>query len=134
MSKERTLGIWTFSDFPEGVTTDMKKYKLDMYVRGVPLYCNYLPHHPTVSGFTNYGWSPDNFSQDFAVQRLFSELKEFILENPEYAGVLITEFEGYGHIDDYSNFTVKIKNITDVFNDIETIANFRTNWNNIRML
>ena len=40
---DRTLGIWT--DWDHGVTTDMKKYKLDMYVRGVPLYCNYLPHN-----------------------------------------------------------------------------------------
>ena len=129
---DRTLGIWT--DWDHGVTTDMKKYKLDMYVRGVPLYCNYLPHNPTVTGFTNHGWSPDDFSQDFVVQRLFNELKEFILENPEYAGILLTEFEGYGHIDDYFNFTIKIKDITNVFNDMETIANFRTNWNNIRML
>lgn len=133
LSEQKTHGIWATDDFSHGVTSNMNNYKLDNYVTLIPLYCNYYgPNRPT--GFGQHAWQPDNFSPDLAVQKLFSELKQFILKNPEYTGVLQTEIEGYGDIYNYTNHTIKIKNLTHVFNDIESIADIRTNWNNIRML
>jgi hypothetical protein len=119
MTKE-THGIWSTKDYSEGVT-NMDNYKRDPYVTSVPLYCNYIEGRHAVG----FGARAD-------LTGFLTNLKKFIDDNPRYTGILFTEFEGYKDINQYLEYTIKLKDISNVFDN--ELGEIRTNWNNIRML
>ena len=127
---EETHGIWTTERYALGITTNMKKYKLDDFVTSIPLFSafNSTKEKPSLTHDSGFGCSIEKLGD------LFDEIKIFILKWPEYTVVLQTEIEGYGDIENYSNKTCKLGELTNIFDDIEVIADIRTTWNNIRML
>ena len=124
MTKEThgTIGRWSKNSarYSEGVT-NMDNYKRDPFVITVPLYCNY------VEGRHAVGFGASSDLTDF-----LSNLNEFIRNNPRYTGILLTEFEGYKDINEYLQYTIKLKDMSNVFDN--ELGEMRTNWNNIRML
>jgi hypothetical protein len=133
MTRE-TLGIWSTT---KGVTANMNQYKLDDYVCSVPLFAPIRPANSISEGMVRGRYTPVGFGTEH-IEKLFEEIKPFLLENPIYLDVLQTEIDGYGNSEDallwHSERSCVLKKLTNIFNDVEIISNIRTTWNNIRMV
>jgi hypothetical protein len=132
MTRE-TLGIWSTT---EGVTLRINEYKLDDYVCSVPLFAPIRPSNSISIPEGQDRYTPVGFGPEH-IEKLFEEIKPFLLENPIYLDVLQTEIDGYGNSENtlkwHSERSCELKNLTNIFNDVEIISNIRTTWNNIRM-
>jgi len=130
-----TTGVYVQKDIARGVTLNINEYKIDDYVCSIPLFTPIRPSRSIFQGqdrYTPVGFGPKR------IEMLFEEIKPFLLENPVYIGVLHAEIEGYGNsettLEHYSERSCEVKDLTNIFNDVEIISSIRTTWNNIRML
>tara|TARA_R100000458_G_C8225373_1_gene208542 strand:+ start:111 stop:1019 length:909 start_codon:yes stop_codon:yes gene_type:complete len=147
MTEER-IGFWTLPSTKRGISLDIRKYKLDNYVTSCPLWQHgpwphtplsffpdlkefllqfpiYIDVLPTeIDGYGNNILPDDKHGPNFDPPR--RRFKSTLFDRDDWSQ--------NDTIRNYMDRTFLIKDLTDVFNDVDYIPNIRTSWNNLRML